>query len=93
MRKDYEMWQMGIYIMHSLESTVCNGFVWRNKGSEPHKYPNMPLYEEKIKEEENTEKNKALTDDEKKQKTENLFMALQIMGVNHKVSKTKEGSE
>lgn len=87
------MWQMGIYIMHSLESTVCNSFIWRNKGSEPHKYPNIPLYEEKLKNEENTEKNKVLTEDEKKQKTENLFMALQIMGVNHKMNKSTEGSE
>lgn len=87
------MWQMGIYIMHSLESTVCNSSIWRNKGSEPHKYPNIPLYAEKLENEENAEKKKVYTEDEKKQKTENLFMALQIMGVNHKMNKSTEGSE
>ena len=90
-KKDHEMWMMGQYIMQSLQATVCNGFIWRNKGSEPYKYPNTPFLYEKFKNEKDTKPQKELTEEEKKQKTENLFMLLRVMGANHKLSKNDKG--
>jgi hypothetical protein len=55
-KKDYEMWMMGQYIMQSLQATVCNGFIWRDKGQKPYEYPNTPFTQEKVKKEQNTNK-------------------------------------
>ena len=91
LRKDYEMWMMGQYVSQSLMSTVCNGFIWRNKGDKPYEYPNTPFLYEKSKNKENTKPQEELTEEEKKQKTENLFMLLRVMGANHKLSKNDKG--
>lgn len=55
-KKDYEMWIMGQYVSKALLSTVCNGFIWRDKGTEPYKYPNSPFLKEKSEKEQNTNK-------------------------------------
>lgn len=52
-KSDYEMWKMGIYFMKSLESTVCNGYIWRNKGQKAYEYPNRPLFVKEVEKEEN----------------------------------------
>ena len=53
-KRDEEMWQIGVYVMKSLEATVCNGFIWCNKGQKPYEYPNIPLFTKEVKNEENT---------------------------------------
>lgn len=84
------MWVMGQYVSQALLSTVCNGFIWRKKGQKPFEYPNSPLLHEKSENKANTEPQE-LTEEEKKRRTENLFMQLRIMGANHNLSKKEKG--
>lgn len=46
--RDEEMWRFGIYIREALKSTVCNGFVWKNKGQAPDEYPKEPFLQNGI---------------------------------------------
>lgn len=48
------MWVMGQYVADALWSTVCNGFIWRNKGEKIHEYPNTPYLYKNDEEEKNT---------------------------------------
>jgi hypothetical protein len=81
--RDEENWlTWGTYAMSMFSTVFASAF---NKNSQA-KYIDKPMYQQvNIK----TEK---LTEEEKKQKTEQLFMQLQIMGANHKLSK-KDGSK
>lgn len=36
-------WYMGQYVMSALDSTICNGWPWRGKGSQPHSYVKKPI--------------------------------------------------
>lgn len=42
-QRDEEMWRLGIYIREALKSTVCNGFVWKEKGEALDEYPREPF--------------------------------------------------
>lgn len=79
--KDEEMWIMGQYIMSALDATVCNNFLWKGKGGKPSQYIDHPLLSE---EKEPQKKEAPLTEEEKKRRTELLFMQLKIMGANFK---------
>lgn len=74
------MWIMGQYIMSALDSTVCNNFLWKGKNGQPSKYVEKPI----LSQNEETKENIVLTEEEKRRKTEQLFMQLRIMGINHK---------
>lgn len=65
----------GKYFVDALLTVVGNAI--KAKGSKPYEYPKKP-YE--FTKEEETE----LTEEEKRRKTEQLFMQLQIMGANFK---------
>jgi hypothetical protein len=56
-KQDYLNWLLGRYVMSALDASVCNSWLWRNKGDTPHKYINKPfLVQMEEKEEENTYK-------------------------------------
>jgi hypothetical protein len=56
-KQDYLNWLLGRYVMFALDASVCNSWLWRNKGDAPHKYINKPfLVQMEEKEEENTYK-------------------------------------
>ena len=74
------MWYMGQYIMSALDSTVCNSFLWKGKNGTPSKYLEKPF----MSNVEDRKKDIPLTEEEKRKKTEELFMQLKIMGANHK---------
>lgn len=88
-RRDEEAWFQGMYFAYALDSTVCNNFLWRGKGSQPHNYVEKPFLQNKLMNgQEETEK--TLTEEEKKRKTEQLFLKLQIMGANHNLAKQQK---
>lgn len=41
-RFDMEAWQYGVYVAKAIESTIGNAFL--EKGKEPAKYPNQPMF-------------------------------------------------
>jgi len=56
-KQDYLNWLLGRYVMSALDASVCNSWLWRNKGDTPHKYIDKPfLVQMEEKEEENTYK-------------------------------------
>ena len=70
-QRDEENWLLGMYFAHALDSTVCNAFLWRKKGSKPHQYLDKPFLqrqEKKAKYE-----SKPLTEEEKKNKRKIYF--------------------
>ena len=82
--QDEQMWYMGQYIMSALDATVCNNSIWKGKHAKPSKYIEKPILADINSNE--TE----ITEEEKKKKTENLFMQLQIMQSNFNL--THQGS-
>ena len=84
-QQDEQMYLMGIYIISALDSTVCNSFLWRKKEEKAHKYMEKPIMYEYA----NGHKNKnegELSDEERKEQTEKLFMQLRIMGANFNIN-------
>lgn len=77
--KDTFNWYLGQYFMSALDATICNNGLWRKKGAKPHNYIEKPIMCET---EEWKTDNKPLTEEEKKRKTEQLFLNLRIMGAN-----------
>lgn len=76
----------GIYVRDALASTVGNMF--RKKGSKAIEYPSEPygMYkDEQIEEVQDGEE--IMTEDEKRRKTEALFMQLRLMQANFELSK------
>ena len=67
LKRDEEMWRLGIYIRESLKSTVCNGFVWKGKGQQPDEYPKKPLLQD------SAFNNHELTEDEKQREVDKFF--------------------
>ena len=66
-KRDEEMWRVGIYIRESLKSTVCNGFVWKGKGQQPDEYPKKPFLQD------STFNSHQLTEDEKQREVDKFF--------------------
>lgn len=73
-KRDYEMWIMGQYVADALWSTVCNGFIWRNKSEKLHEYPNSPytFQNDKIEQNTNTESKEEIAVFEMKQRVKLL---------------------
>ena len=67
LKRDEEMWRLGIYIREALKSTVCNGFVWKGKGQEPDEYPKRPFLQD------STFNNRELSEDEKQREIDKFF--------------------
>lgn len=42
-KQDYLNWLLGRYVMSALDASVCNSWLWRNKGDAPHKYIDKPF--------------------------------------------------
>ena len=42
-KQDYLNWLLGRYFMSALDASVCNSWLWRNKGDTPHKYIEKPF--------------------------------------------------
>lgn len=86
------MWLLGQYFMSALDSTVCNSWVWRKKSEKPHNYIEKPILQ---KAEEKQAKIKAapLTEEEKKRKTEKLFMNLRLMGANFNLNHREKNNK
>lgn len=84
--EDEKMWIMGMYVASALDSTVCNAFLWRGKGSKPHNYIEKPILSAIEKKDEEIGETQ-LTEEEKKKQTEKLFMQLRIMGANFNLNK------
>lgn len=76
--------------MSALDSTVCNSEFWRKKGSKPHCYIDKPILQE-AEQKQAHNSDTPLTEEEKKQQTEQLFMKLRIMGANFNINH-KDGS-
>lgn len=85
--RDEENWlYWGTYGLSALQ-TVMSHFVAGLSGKKSDiEYIKKPIYQQA------NNKAEELTEEEKKQQTEQLFMQLQIMGANHKLSK-KDGSK
>lgn len=79
--KDALNWYLGQYFASALDATVCNNTLWRKKGSKPNGYIKKPIMSE-LASRQKKETNIPLTEDEKRKKTEQLFMRLQLMGAN-----------
>lgn len=88
--QDAQMWKMGGYIISALDATVCNAFLWRKKGEKAHRYLERPLLQAQTKRSVR-ETDIAVTEDEKKMQTKELFQKLQIMGANFNLNH-KSGS-
>lgn len=86
--QDILNWYLGQYFASALDCTVCNNALWRKKGSKPHGYIEKPILQEI---EEKQKENRMLTEEEKKRKTEQLFLKLRIMGANFNLNHGKSG--
>lgn len=42
-KQDYLNWLLGRYVMSALDASVCNSWLWRNKGDTLHKYIDKPI--------------------------------------------------
>lgn len=78
-------WYLGQYFASALDCTVCNNGLWRKKGSKPHGYIEKPILL-KIEQEKAECRSDVLSEEEKKRKTEELFMNLRIMGANFNIN-------
>lgn len=67
LRRDEDMWRLGIYIREALKSTVCNGFVWKGKGQQPDEYPKKPLLQDSVF------NSQQLTENEKQREVDKFF--------------------
>lgn len=84
--QDEQMWYMGQYIMSALDATVCNNSIWKGKHSKASKYIEKPI----LADIDSSNNKEQLTEKEKKEQTNNLFMQLQIMQSNFNL--THQGS-
>ena len=83
---DEQSWLQGMYIQQALLSTVGNMF--RGKNSKPFKYPDKPFsLDTKAK----ASSNKPLTEEERKQQVNNLFLSLKVMQSNFNNEHKNEG--
>lgn len=76
--------------MSAIDATVCNHALWRGKHGKPSKYIEKPIMQTI---ENDGNKNRELTEEEKREQTEKLFMSLRLMEVNFNAThKIKDGS-
>ncbi|MBQ0111771.1 MAG: hypothetical protein KBT03_01455 [Bacteroidales bacterium] len=85
-RTDEEQFVLGMYIREALLSTVCNSFIYKKKTDTPNKYPSQP-FSYGIEENTTSDDYTNLTDEDKKKKTEDLFLKLRLMMANNNISK------
>lgn len=83
--KDEQSWLQGLYFHQALLASVGNMF--KGKGTKPYKYPDKPFTADKTVE----AKNKPLTEAERKQQVDNLFLSLKIMQSNFNNEHRNEG--
>lgn len=82
--RDEAYWLQGIYFQQALLATVGNMF--KSKSAKPHKYPEHPFTSNKLA---NKSPNK-LTEDERKQQVNNLFLSLKVMQSNFNIEHKNE---
>lgn len=75
-------WYMGQYVMSALDSTVCNNWPWRGKGSQPHSYIKKPILQTQ-------EMDRELTKDEQKKAVDLFFSKENARRINWKRNKAK----
>lgn len=80
-QQDSQLYAMGMYALSAVSVAIEHNFAANKTKSKYIEKPFLQEIEKKKKE------NKELTDEEKKQQTEQLFMQLRIMGANFNLKK------
>lgn len=86
--KDEEMWMMGQYVMSAVSVAVEHCLAGKKAHS---KYIEKPILSNDSISSSKDENN--MSQEEKNKKIEELFLKLEIMGKNHKLTKEKEEKE
>ena len=83
--KDEESWLQGLYFHQALLASVGNMF--RGKGAKPYQYPDKPFTSSSKP----VASNKPLSEEERKQQVNNLFLSLKVMQSNFNNEHKNEG--
>lgn len=88
MKKDEEMWQMGIYVMNATYVAVSNSLLGRKSKA---KYMEESILRKEEKKKEEAQKEEYMTEEQKKEGRKKFLMMLQLMQANFELNHENQG--